>query len=352
MEVNFWIFLLLSVLKVVVVTVILLTAVAYTVLLERKVVGRIQNRWGPTRVGPFGLLQPLADGIKLFLKEDLMPTGVYKPLYIAAPIIALSCALMSISMVPFGANIHYKGVDLFQISNINIGLLVILGITSIGVYGIALSGWSSNNKYSLLGALRASAQVISYELSLGLSLVGVILLSQSFNLRHIVDLQARHGILSWNVFGGFQFVAFFIYLTAAFAETNRTPFDLPEAESELTAGYHTEYSSMKFAMFFMAEYANMITVGCVATLLFLGGWTSPFGHLFPAGLGGIVGEALLPVFWFVAKVFCFLFLYIWVRGTLPRFRYDQLMGFGWKYLMPLAIANIVATSLWLAFHAA
>lgn len=352
MEVNFWIFLLLSVLKVAVVTVILLTAVAYTVLLERKVVGRIQNRWGPTRVGPFGLLQPLADGIKLFLKEDLMPAGVYKPLYIAAPIIALSCALLSISMIPFGANIKYHGVDLFQISNINIGLLVILGITSIGVYGIALSGWSSNNKYSLLGALRASAQVISYELALGLSLVGVILLSQSFNLRHIVDLQARHGLLTWNVFGGFQFVAFFIYLTAAFAETNRTPFDLPEAESELTAGYHTEYSSMKFAMFFMAEYANMITVGCVATLLFLGGWTSPFGHLFPAHLGGVVGEALLPVFWFVAKVFCFLFLYIWVRGTLPRFRYDQLMGFGWKYLMPLAIANILATSLWLAFHAA
>ncbi|MGC1361524.1 MAG: NADH-quinone oxidoreductase subunit NuoH [Silvibacterium sp.] len=351
MEVSIWIFLLLSVLKVAVVTVILLTAVAYTVLLERKLVGRIQNRWGPSRVGPFGLLQPLADGIKLFLKEDLMPTSVYKPLFILAPIIALSCALMSISMIPFGDNIRYKGVDLFQISDINIGLLVILGITSVGVYGVALSGWSSNNKYSLLGALRASAQVISYELALGLSVIGVVLRSQSFRLRDIVNLQATHGLRSWNFFGGFQFVAFFIYLTAAFAETNRTPFDLPEAESELTAGYHTEYSSMKFAMFFMAEYANMITVGCVATLLFLGGWTSPFGHLFPA-FGGIVVQALLPVFWFVAKVFCFLFLYIWVRGTLPRFRYDQLMGFGWKFLMPLAVANIVATSLWLAFHAA
>ena len=351
MEVSFWIFLLLSVLKVAVVTVILLTCVAYTVLLERKLVGRIQNRWGPSRVGPFGLLQPLADGIKLFLKEDLMPTSVYKPLFILAPIIALSCALMSISMIPFGADIHYKGVDLFQISDINIGLLVILGITSVGVYGIALSGWSSNNKYSLLGALRASAQVISYELALGLSVIGVVLRSQSFRLRDIVDVQSKHGALSWNIFGGFQIVAFFIYLTAAFAETNRTPFDLPEAESELTAGYHTEYSSMKFAMFFMAEYANMITVGCVATLLFLGGWTSPFGHFFPA-FGGIVVQALLPVFWFVAKVFFFLFLYIWVRGTLPRFRYDQLMGFGWKFLMPLAIANILATSLWLAFHAA
>jgi len=350
-EVSFWIFLLLSVLKVIVVTVLLLMSVAYTVLLERKVVGRIQNRWGPTRVGPFGLLQPLADGAKLFLKEDLLPTGVYRPLFILAPIIALSCALMSISMVPFGADIHYRGVDLFQISDVNIGLLIILGITSVGVYGVALSGWSSNNKYSLLGALRASAQVISYELALALSLVGVILLSQSFRLRDIVDLQARHGLLTWNFFGGLQFVAFFVYIMAAFAETNRTPFDLPEAESELTAGYHTEYSSMKFAMFFMAEYANMITVGCVATLLFFGGWSSPFGHLFPA-FGGVVVQALLPVFWFVVKVFCFLFLYIWVRGTLPRFRYDQLMGFGWKYLMPLAIANIIVTSLWLAYHAA
>ena len=351
MEVSIWVFLLISVLKVIVVTVILLMSVAYTVLLERKVVGRIQNRWGPTRVGPFGLLQPLVDGAKLFLKEDLLPTSVYRPLFILAPIIALSCALMSISMIPFGANIHYRGVDLFQISDVNIGLLIILAITSVGVYGVALSGWSSNNKYSLLGALRASAQVISYELALGLATIGVILRSQSFRLRDIVDVQAKHGLLSWNFFGGWQFVAFFVYITAAFAETNRTPFDLPEAESELTAGYHTEYSSMKFAMFFMAEYANMITVGCVATLLFFGGWTSPFGHLFP-DFGGIVVQALLPVFWFAVKVFCFLFLYIWVRGTLPRFRYDQLMGFGWKYLMPLAIANIIVTSLWLAFRAA
>ena len=349
MEVSIWIFLLLSVLKVIVVTVILLTAVAYTVLLERKVVGRIQNRWGPSRVGPFGLLQPLADGLKLFLKEDLMPTSVYRPLFILAPIIALSCALMSIAVVPFGADVRYKGVDLFQIADVNIGLLILLGITSVGVYGIALSGWASNNKYSLLGALRASAQVISYELALGLSLVGVVLRSQSFRLRDIVNVQSAHGMLSWNVFGGFQFVAFFVYLMAAYAETNRAPFDLPEAESELTAGYHTEYSSMKFAMFFMAEYANMITVGCVATLLFFGGWGSPFGTAIPA-IGGPVVQALLPVFWFVAKVFFFLFLYIWVRGTLPRFRYDQLMGFGWKFLMPLAILNIIVTSLWLAYR--
>ncbi|HEX3470754.1 MAG TPA: NADH-quinone oxidoreductase subunit NuoH [Silvibacterium sp.] len=349
MEVSIWIFLLLSVLKVAVVTVILLTSVAYTVLLERKVVGRIQNRWGPSRVGPFGLLQPLADGLKLFLKEDLMPTSVYRPLFILAPIIALSCALMSISMIPFGPQVHYKGVDLFQISDVNIGLLILLGISGVGVYGIALAGWSSNNKYSLFGALRASAQLISYELALGLSLVGVVLRSESFRLRDIVNTQSTHGLLSWNFFGGFQFVAFFIYLMAAYAETNRAPFDLPEAETELTAGYHTEYSSMKFAMFFMAEYANMITVGCVATLLFLGGWSSPFGNLFPA-IGGPIIQNLLPIFWFVAKVFFFLFLYIWVRGTLPRFRYDQLMGFGWKVLLPVAILNIVVTSFLLALR--
>src|SRR5271170_1721673 len=323
--------------------------VAYTVLLERKVVGRIQNRWGPSRVGPFGLLQPLCDGLKLFLKEDLMPLSVERPLYILAPIISLSCALLSISMIPFGPDISFHGVQLFQIADVNIGLLILLGIAGVGVYGIALSGWSSNNKYSLLGALRSSAQVISYELALGLSLVGVVLLTGSLRLRDIVDLQATHGMLSWNVFGGLQFVAFFIYLTAAFAETGRTPFDLPEAESELTAGYHTEYSSMKFAMFFMAEYANMITVGCVATLLFLGGWSSPFGHLFPP-IGNPFLAAIIPVFWFVVKVVGFLFLYIWVRGTLPRFRYDQLMGFGWRYLMPLSIANIVLTSLWLALR--
>jgi NADH-quinone oxidoreductase subunit H len=338
------IFLLLSVVKIAVVLVILLTCVAYTVLLERKVVGRIQNRFGPSRVGPFGLLQPLADGLKLFLKEDIMPAEVYRPLYILAPVIALACALLSIAVIPFGANIQFHGVDMFQIADLNIGLLVILGVTSVGVYGIALSGWSSNNKYSLLGSLRASAQMVSYELALGLSLVGVVIRAGSLRLRDIVDVQATHGLLSWNVFGGFQIVAFFIYLISAYAETNRAPFDLVEAESELTGGYHTEYSSMKFAMFFMAEYANMITVGCVATLLFFGGWSSPFGSLLPTPHFFLV-QALLPVFWFVLKVFLFVFLYIWVRGTTPRFRYDQLMSFGWKFLLPLAIANIVVTSL-------
>jgi NADH-quinone oxidoreductase subunit H len=353
---DFKIFLLLSLLKIVVVLIITLTAVAYTVLLERKILGRLQNRWGPSRVGPFGLLQPLADGIKLFLKEDMMPLAVERPLFILAPLIALSCALVSISMVPFGKvtpfTFHGVTVDLGQISDINIGLLVILGITSIGVYGVALSGWSSNNKYSLFGSLRASAQLVSYELALGLSLVGVVLRAGSLRLRDIVGSQSAHGALSWNILGGFQIVAFFIYIMAAYAETNRTPFDLPEAESELVAGYHTEYSSMKFAMFFMAEYANMITVACVATLLFFGGANSPFGHVFDnvAILNGPVIGAILPIFWFVVKILFFLLLYIWVRGTLPRFRYDQLMNFGWKFLLPVAILNILATALALAYR--
>jgi NADH-quinone oxidoreductase subunit H len=342
------IFLLLTVLKIVVVLVITLTSVAYTVLLERKVIGLIQNRWGPSRVGPFGLLQPLVDGIKLFLKEDLMPLAVERPLFVIAPVIALSCALISIAVVPFGSVFTYRGVSLFEISDINIGLLVILGITSVGVYGIALSGWSSNNKYSLLGSLRASAQIISYELALGLSLVGVVLRAGSLRLRDIVDSQTHHGLLSWNIWP--QLLGFFIYLMAAYAETNRAPFDLPEAESELVAGYHTEYSSMKFAMFFMAEYANMITVSCVATLLFFGGASSPLGHLLPDDFGGPILSAVFPILWFVFKVFCFLFLYIWVRSTLPRFRYDQLMSFGWKWLLPLAMVNIVITALVLAIH--
>ncbi|UWZ82901.1 NADH-quinone oxidoreductase subunit NuoH [Occallatibacter riparius] len=342
-------FVLWSILKVIVVTVVLLMGVAYTVLLERKLVGRIQNRWGPSRVGPFGLLQPLVDGAKNFLKEDIIPGTVYRPLYLLAPILSLGCAMISISVVPFGSpDIAKDGFRFFQIADVNIGLLVILGITSVGVYGIALAGWSSNNKYSLLGSLRSSAQLISYELALGLSLVGVVLRAGTLNLREIVESQARHGILSWNLFGGLQFIGFFIYLMAAYAETNRAPFDLPEAESELTAGYHTEYSSMKFAMFFMAEYANMITVGCVATLLFLGGWTSPLGDLI-GPFQSTFANVVFPIFWFVLKVFSFLFLYVWVRGTLPRFRYDQLMNFGWRFLLPLAILNVIGTSLWFAF---
>ena len=345
-------FFLWSLIKVVVVTVVMLMGIAYTVLLERKLVGRIQNRWGPSRVGPFGLLQPLVDGAKSFLKEDLIPTAVYRPLYLLAPVVSLGCALIPIAAIPFGApNLGPHRFDFFEIADVNVGLLVILGVASMGVYGIALAGWSSNNKYSLLGSLRSSAQLISYELALGLSLVGVVLRAGSLNLRTIVEQQSTHGFLTWNILGGFQFVAFFIYLMAAFAETNRSPFDLPEAESELTGGYHTEYSSMKFAMFFMAEYGNMINVGCVATLLFFGGWTSPFANW--SWLPTLTNSfliALLSIFWFVSKVFLFLCLYVWVRGTLPRFRYDQLMNFGWRFLLPLAILNVIGTSLWLAYR--
>jgi len=338
-------FILVSAIKSVLTLFVLLTAVAYTVWLERKVVGHMQNRWGPTRVGPFGLLQPAADGIKFLFKEDLTPPHVYKPLYIAAPVLAVVFALTSISVIPIGNWITIAGVSTpLQITDVNIGLLMILGVTSMGVYGVALAGWSSNNKYSLLGGLRASAQMVSYEISLGLSLVGVLIMSGSFSLRAIVDAQGGTFwgfIPRWNIFQG-QIIGFLVYLVAAYAETNRIPFDLPEAETELVAGYHTEYSAMKFAMFFMAEYANMITVACLATLLFFGGWHGPIG-------GPPVFEALLPVFWFVAKVFVFLFIYIWVRGTLPRFRYDQLMAFGWKFLLPMAIANVVATAVAVAW---
>src|SRR5438552_5863185 len=318
--------------------------------LERKVIGRIQNRWGPTRVGPFGLLQPLADGIKFILKEDLLPDYVHKGLFILAPMLALVMSLISIAVIPFGETItiagHTTALQISgithsggSISDINIGLLIILGVTSIGVYGIALAGWSSNRKYALLGSLRASAQMISYELALGLSLVGVLILSGTFSLRSIVDSQSGTWfwhIPKWYIFP--QLIAFFIYLMAAYAETNRIPFDLPEAETELVAGYHTEYSAMKFAMFFMAEYLNMITVSCIATLLFFGGWHGPL-------FGPPLLQSLLPVFWFSLKIFVFMFVYIWIRGTLPRFRYDQLMRFGWKFLLPLAIANIMVTGL-------
>jgi NADH-quinone oxidoreductase subunit H len=334
-------YIIVSVIKIALILFVLLTAVAYTVWLERKVVGHMQNRWGPTRVGPFGLLQPAADGVKFLFKEDLTPPHVYKPLYIAAPMIAVIFAVTSVAVIPFGNTVWILGHEIpLQITDVNIGLLVVLGITSLGVYGVALSGWSSNSKYSLLGGLRASAQMVSYEIALGLSLVGVLMLAGTFSLRGIVDAQAGHfgpWIPNWFIFRGGQIVAFFIYLTAAYAETNRIPFDLPEAETELVAGYHTEYSAMKFAMFFMAEYANMITVACLASLLFLGGWRGPV-------FGPDLLKAILPVFWFALRIFAFLFVYIWVRGTLPRFRYDQLMAFGWKFLLPLAIANLVVTA--------
>jgi len=372
------IWVLIMVIKILVITHVLLGACAYTVWLERKLIGRMQNRWGPTRVGWFGLLQPAADAIKFIVKEDLLPPGVNKPLFLLAPLLAVALGLTSLAVIPFGETVTIAGhTEALQISGItdpngggaapifdpNVGLLIILGVTSIGVYAIALSGWSSNSKYSLLGSLRASAQMISYELALGLSLVGVVMLGSSLSLRAIVDGQAapagatglsQWGVLHWNFFGGFQFVAFFIYLTAAFAETNRIPFDLPEAETELVAGYHTEYSAMKFAMFFIAEYANMFTAASIATLLFLGGWHSPFEGLsfIPSIPFPPIIAAFVPTFWFVLKICFFIFFYIWVRGTLPRFRYDQLMGFGWKFLLPLSIANIIVTSAIMAWRAA
>src|SRR4051794_22767826 len=286
-------YIIVAIVKILIILGALLTGVAYTVWLERKVIGHIQNRWGPTRVGPFGLLQPLADGLKFIFKEDLTPPYVHKLLYIGAPMLALATSLISISLIPVSPSITVAGVTTpIQITDTNISLLIILGITSIGVYGIVLAGWSSNSKYSMLGALRASAQMVSYEVALGLSLVGVLMLTGSFSLRAIVEHQ-QGWFWHWNIFMGGQFVAFFIYLTAAYAETNRVPFDLPEAESELVAGYHTEYSSMKFAMFFMAEYANMWTAACLASILFLGGYSGPtFQGILPPLL-----SSLMPVLW-------------------------------------------------------
>ncbi len=340
-------FVVLSIVKIVIALVALLTIVAYTTWFERKLVGHIQNRWGPSRVGPFGLLQPLADGLKFIFKEDITPPYVSRTIYLLAPLLTLTLSLTSISLIPIGGWVRVAGLSTpLQITDVNPALLVLLGITSMGVYGIALAGWSSNSKYSLLGALRASAQMVSYEVVLGLSLVGVLIMSGSFSLREIVDSQAGTFwgfIPNWNIFRG-QFVGFFIYLMAAYAETNRVPFDLPEAETELVAGYHTEYSSMKFAMFFMAEYANMFTVACLASLLFLGGWHGPV-------FGPQILQYFLPVLWFLLRVFFFIFLYVWIRGTLPRFRYDQLMGFSWKFLLPLALANIIITALVVALRA-
>ncbi len=349
---NVLTFILTTIVKIAITIGVLLTGVAYSVWLERKVVGRMQNRWGPSRVGPFGLLQPLADGLKFIFKEDLTPPYVNRFVYILAPMIAVVAALTSIALVPIGPTVSVGSVTTpiqitgvmndGQASDIGIGLLILLGITSVSVYGVALAGWSSNSKYSLLGSLRASAQMISYEIALGLSLIGVLMMAGTFSLRGIVQQQLGP-FWHWYFFKG-QFIAFFIYIMAAYAETNRIPFDLPEAETELVAGYHTEYSAMKFAMFFMAEYANMITVACVASVMFLGGWSGPV-------FGPAILQAVLPIFWFLLRVFFFIFLYIWIRGTLPRFRYDQLMAFGWKFLLPLAIANTVITAFVIAMRA-
>jgi len=313
--------------------------VAFTVLAERRVLAFLQGRLGPNRVGYGGVLQPFADFIKTMMKEDLNPAQTTKFVFFLAPMIAVITAIMSILIYPFGPpiTIPFFGTVPLVIARFDVALLYVLGITSVGVYGIALAGWSSNNKYSLMGGLRSSAQMISYELSLGLSLVGVILMAGTLDIYSIVEQQSGWFGLQWNIF--YQPLGFVIYLISAIAETNRVPFDLPEAETELVAGFHTEYSSIKFLLFFNAEYINMITVSMLATTLFWGGWQGPFVNQFP----------LLGVVYFFGKVLVFLFVYIWLRGTLPRFRFDQLMGFGWKFLMPVAILNIILTATIVAY---
>ena len=388
-----------TVLKVALVLFVLLTSIAYLTWFERKVVAHMQSRWGPERVGPHGLLQPLADGVKFLFKEDPTPAGADRFVYFLAPFLALSLALCTIAVIPFGPQqvVIFGMTTSMAVAEVHLSLLVVFAFTALSVYGVALAGWASNNKYSLLGGLRSSAQMLSYELALTMSVVGIVLLSSTFNLREIVLAQQGTvlGFLPrWFVFSPtmpqiFGFVCFFI---AALAETNRVPFDLPEAETELVAGFHTEYASFKFAMFFMAEYAAMVTVSCVASILFFGGWLSPFPEIpafhwtyyLPtalAGVGGLLlaihglryhnlfGRVALPIlgvvlmavglvcalpgvnpliqgpFWLLTKVSFFLFVYVWTRGTLPRFRYDQLMAFGWKLLLPVSLANVVATSL-------
>jgi len=340
-----------------------LMIVAYTVLAERKVLGWIQGRIGPNRVGPWGVLQPFADLLKFIFKEDLVPDKSTKFIYFLAPLVALTCALLPIVVYPFGPRIAdplgwlvpyvTAGTTLgdlviflaeqgrnmpLTIAQIDVGVLFVLAVTSVGVYGIALAGWSSNNKYSLMGGLRSSAQMISYELAMGASILGVVMLAGTLELGGIIQAQITSPF-KWYIIP--QFIGFIVFLIAAFAETNRVPFDLPEAETELVAGFHTEYSALKFALFFMAEYVNMFTVSVLCVVLFLGGWYVPgLSYLFEPGS---IPYALASHVAFIGKVCAFLFLYIWVRGTLPRFRFDQLMNFGWKFLLPLALANVILT---------
>ncbi len=333
-----WIEILIAAIKIGVVVGVLLMGVAYSVYAERRVSALIQNRYGPNRVGPEGLFQPFADVLKLVLKEDIVPTKANKAIHTLAPMISIFVALTTIAVVPFGNVIHLFDRDIsLQITDVNVGILYILALTSLGVYGITLSGWSSNNKYSLFGGLRSSAQMISYELSMGLAVVGVVLITGSLSLQDIVVHQFGW---KWNLV--LQPVGFIIFLISSFAETNRTPFDLPEAEPELVGGYHTEYSSMKFALFFLAEYANMIVASAVITTLYLGGWQFPYLQTF--GFPPMV-VALLQVLMFVLKVIFMVLFFIWVRWSIPRFRYDQLMNVGWKILLPLALLNIIVTAI-------
>jgi NADH-quinone oxidoreductase subunit H len=325
---NAIIYAILSTIKIGVVIGVLLLVIAYLIWVERKVMAHMQVRLGPMRVGWHGLLQPIADGLKLILKEDIIPANASKLLFIVSPAIAMVPALLTIAVIPFGDTINIMGVSIdMVITDVNIGILFILAVSSVGVYGILLGGWSSNNKYSLLGGLRSSAQMISYELSMGLSLIGVIMMTESLSLVDTVNAQS--GL--WFVV--LQPVAFIVFAISAIAETNRCPFDLPEAETELVSGFHTEYSSMKFALFFMAEYANIITVSAVGVTFFFGGWRGPF---------------LPPVVWFLIKLALCIFFFVWLRSTFPRFRIDQLMQFAWKVLLPVAVVNVLITAVVMA----
>ncbi len=322
-------FVLIAIVKVLIVFSGMLLIVAYMTLMERKVLGFMQVRYGPNRVGPFGLLQPIADGLKLIFKEDIVVPHANKVIYIFAPAVIVITALMSYAVIPFGDHVTILGrkIDLV-VADVNVGLLYLFAVSSLGVYGIVMGGWASNNKYSLLGAIRSSAQMISYELSLGLSIVGILMITGSLSMVKIVAAQSQ----MWFVV--YQPLGFLIYLIAAAAETSRTPFDLTECENELVAGYQTEYSSMKFGLYYLGEYANMLVVSSLAVTLFFGGWHGPL---------------LPPVVWFLIKVFIFIFIFIWVRATYPRFRYDQLMKFGWKVLFPLALLNIIITGIVISF---
>jgi NADH-quinone oxidoreductase subunit H len=328
--IKFGINVVIIIIKIAVVLGIALLHVAYATYFERKVIGHMQVRLGPMRVGPHGLLQPIADGIKLFFKEDILPANSDKPVFYLAPVIFMAAAMINLSVIPFTGS--------FVVANINVGLLFIFAMAGIGVYGVFISGWASNSKYAFIGGLRSSAQVISYEIAMGLSLVGVMIMAGSLNLTDIVKAQQN------SVFGIFvipQIVGFVVFVIAAVAETNRTPFDLPEAESELVAGYFTEYSGFRFALFFLGEYIAMFIMASLATVCYLGGWTMPWYIIkvlpFLSYVPGIV--------WFILKVYAFIFFYYWIRATVPRYRYDQLMAIGWKILIPVALANILVTGL-------
>jgi NADH-quinone oxidoreductase subunit H len=322
---------LIVVIKSLIVLLIVITTFAYSMLFERKILGWMQLRPGPDRVGPWGMLQPAADAVKMFFKEDLTPKNADPIIYKLAPFISLITAMGTFAIIPFSES----SAGLWAVGNVDAGILYIFALTSISVYGISLAGWASASKYPLLGAIRSTAQMISYELAMTLSVVGVLIMAGTTSLSGIVHAQYN----LW--FIGPQFIGFLIYLTTAVAETNRTPFDLVEAETELVGGFHTEYSGLRFGLFFIAEYLNMITVSCLATLLFLGGWSAPFGLTMVPG-----------IIWFLAKAGVFLFIYMWLRGTLPRLRYDRLMAFGWKFLLPLATLNLIVTSAVIALRPA